>query len=230
MTRHLPALRLAAAEPAALLVALAAGLLVGHAPAMAQYKVVAPDGTITYTDRPVAAQGSKVQSIRAGVANAGAVNATPAAPVLPADLRNVVARYPVTLYTSTDCAPCDSGRRLLQQRGVPFAERLITSEPDAAALQKLSNGRTVPSIAIGAQVERGFQDQTWHSLLDLAGYPRESRLPRDWPASTPTPLAARAPAPASAPVAAAPAPAAPPVAQRPLPAEPATPGQPNIRF
>lgn len=169
--------------------ALAAG-----GPVLAQYKVVGPDGRITYTDRPVAAPpGGQVQPMRAAVAAAAA-----ARPPLPLELRAVAERFPVTLYTSVDCPPCESGRQLLQQRGIPFAERLVSSDDDTAALQRITNGRTVPALMVGGQALRGFLDTDWQATLDLAGYPKESRLPRGWTAGPATPLVARAPVPDAA--------------------------------
>ncbi len=188
-------------------------------PAAAQFKVVGPDGKITYTDRPVAPPpGGQVQPMRAGAVAAAA----PGNAALPLELRGVVTRFPVTLYTSADCPPCDSGRALLQQRGIPYAERSVASDDDIAALLRLSGGRTVPAVTVGGQALRGFLDTDWHGTLDLAGYPKESRLPRGWSASQATPLVARAPV---ADPAAAPAPTA---ARAPVAADPAPPS--GIRF
>jgi glutaredoxin len=197
-----------------LALALAAAL-----PALAQYKVVGPDGKVTYTDRPVAPPaGGQVQTLKAANAAAAAARAP-----LPLELRAVAERFPVTLYTSADCSPCDSGRQLLQARGIPFAERTIASDEDIAALQRVSGGRTVPALTVGAQALRGYLDADWHGMLDLAGYPKESKLPRGWSAGPAVPLVARAPAPAETP-AAPPAPRA-----TPEPAAPAL-GTPGIRF
>lgn len=163
-------------------------LLLAAGASHAQYKVVGPDGRITYTDRPVAAEpGAQVQALRRDASPASS------APLLPIELREPVARFPVTLFTSSDCPPCDSGRKLLQQRGVPYTERLVSSDDDIAALQRLSGGRTVPALSVGSQALRGFQDADWQGTLDLAGYPKESRLPRGWAPPPPTPLVARAP-------------------------------------
>ena len=180
-------------------------------PAAAQYKVVAPDGSITYTDRPPVESNLKITNLGR---NAGA-SAAGSDPTLPAELRALVQRYPVTLYTTAECPPCDSGRRLLQQRGIPYNERRLTSEEDALALDRIAGGRTVPALTIGAQPLRGFAEVDWVAYLEAAGYPRESKLPRNWPAPTPTPLVERAvattqPAPRSAP-AAPPAPSNAPV-------------------
>jgi glutaredoxin len=191
-------------RPAALALLVLAAL-----PAWAQYKVVAPDGSVTYTDRPPFEVNMRITPIgrnapAAAVAEVG----------LPIELRQATARYPVTLYTTADCLPCDNGRKLLQQRGVPYTERTIGSEEDAQALERLIGGRTVPALTVGAQPLRGFSDTDWASFLDAAGYPKTSKLPRSWPAAVPAPLVQRAVAatpearPAPAP-AAAPAPEAP---------------------
>ena len=107
---------------------------------------------------------------------------------LPFELRQVVARYPVTLYAGDNCQPCDSGRQLLQQRGVPYTERRIAGDEDQQALERLVGGRSIPALTVGAQPLRGFSPSDWTSFLDAAGYPPESRLPRSWQPPTATPL------------------------------------------
>ena len=149
-------------------------------PALAQFKVVQPDGGVTYTDRPPASGNAKVTAL--GRLGSG----TPVDDSLPADLRQTMQRYPVVLYSTQDCQPCDAGRRLLQQRGVPYTERRVVSEEDAQALERVAGGRTVPALTIGAQPVRGFSDTEWLAYLDAAGYPRESRLPPGWKPPEPT--------------------------------------------
>ncbi len=164
----------------------------------AQYKVVQPDGSVTYTDKPPLTSNVRVTPL----GRPGSRAATAAEIGLPPDLRSVTQRHPVTLFTTADCGvPCDSGRRLLQQRGVPYSEKRINTDEDAVALERLVGARTVPAVTIGAQPLRGFLDTEWAAFLDAAGYPRESKLPRNWQQPEPTPLvertvpAARAPAP-----------------------------------
>ena len=176
-----------------LVLALALSASASGAWAQAPYKLVSPDGKITYTDRPVTAQpGTQVQPLRRD-AIPGMVPGAVTGPPLPTDLRAVQVRFPVIVYTTTDCASCDSGRRLLQQRGVPYSERLVTTEDDIAALQRLSAGRTLPVLTVGGQTLRGYSERDWLSTLDLAGYPKESRLPRGWQAPSAEPLVVRAP-------------------------------------
>ena len=169
-------------------------------PASAQYKVIGADGSVTYTDRAPVDTSAKVQAMRRdGSLAATTPTTTPAAgtpastaPVaLPFELRAVVARFPVVLYiTQQDCSPCLQARNLLTQRGVPYNERSISSDEDIGALQRLTGGRSVPALTVGAQALRGLQEQDWQSTLDLAGYPKESRLPRGWQAAPISPLVA----------------------------------------
>jgi glutaredoxin len=186
-------------------------LLLASLPAAALYKVVAPDGKVTYTDRPPTDTSAKVAPFGSGA------RSTPAdADIgLPIELRQAAAKYPVTLYTAPNCPPCDSARQLLQQRGVPYTEKTVLTEEDAVAFEGVVGARTIPGAMIGPQALRGLSPSDWTAYLDAAGYPRESRLPRGWVQAPATPVVARAlpaaPAPAPAPVQvrqeAAPAPA-----------------------
>lgn len=186
-------------------------------PVWAQYKVVDGDGRVTYTDRPPADTRLRVTPLGQPAA------AAPAQPAgnLPVELRQLTQRYPVTLYTSGECPACDTGRQWLAQRGVPYRERLVSTEQDAQALAGLIGARTVPALTIGAQPVRGFSETDWAAYLDAAGYPRENKLPRGWQPPTPAALVeppsrpAVAAAPAPRPPALAPAPAAAPAAPPP---------------
>jgi glutaredoxin len=189
-------------------------------PSHALFKVVAPDGSITYTDRPPPAAIGRPVPLGS---RPTAVDPAAALASLPLELRQLAQRFPVTLYTSNDCAPCESARRLLQGRGVPYSERSVGNEDDAEALNRLTGGRSVPTVMIGTQALRGYADGDWHSYLDAAGYPRESRLPASYQQPAATPLVERKPE------AAAPAPA--PTAPEPLAPPPTTPPSPTgIRF
>lgn len=183
------------------LVALAALLAL---PAQALFKVVNPDGSISYSDRPPppTTNARVTQMGRPGVVS-------DPDQALPAELRTPVQRHPVTLYTTTECAPCDAGRQLLVTRGIPYNERRVLTEEDAQAYERLFGTRTLPLVTIGPQPLRGLSDSDWHAYLDAAGYPRQSRLPRGWPQPTPSPMVERsAPTPAPATVSRQRAPAA----------------------
>jgi glutaredoxin len=192
--------------------------------AHAQYKVVQPDGSVTYTDRPPTASEARITPLRGGKSPAEAP-----ASGLPQDLRLTAQRHPVTLYTSADCAPCDAARRLLQQRGVPYAEKRIASNEDIQALERLVGSRVVPSVTIGAQPLRGFTESDWTDFLDSAGYPRESKLPRGWKQAEVTPLAERT-VPRATAAAPAPRPTANPAEAPAAPPPPPAPPGGTIRF
>ena len=190
-------------------------LMACAAPALAQYKVVGPDGKITYTDRPpTSTEGKATPLAGKGGSSGTSVSDVP----LPLDLRQAVTRYPVTLYTATGaCDVCTSARQLLRNRGVPFAEKQVLSAEDNEALQRLSGGQDVPTLTIGTQTLRGLSPDIWTSYLDAAGYPKDSRLPAAYQYPAPTSIVSRATAAPGAATAsaarnAAPAPAPAPAA------------------
>jgi glutaredoxin len=145
---------------------------------------------------------------------------------LPLELRQVVGRYPVTLYAGKDCGGCDAGRQLLQARGVPFSEKRVESNDDIAAFRRATGANSLPVLSIGNQQLKGLNSADWTSYLDAAGYPSASKLPSGWRNPAPTPMATPA-----APSPAAPARADAPPPRRDEPAEPPVdPTKPNIRF
>lgn len=169
--------------PVARLVLAVAGLIAGL-PAQALYKVVAPDGTVTYTERPPAASLGRVVPL-------GQVGGEAPAAVLPAALREPSARFPVTLFTTNDCAPCDEGRSLLRQRGIPFRERIAATDQERAEWARVVGSREAPVLKVGGQTLSGLQSARWQEYLDAAGYPRRSALPASYQAPPAEPLVAR---------------------------------------
>jgi glutaredoxin len=182
--------------------------MAGHAQAQTIYRVVDPDGKITFSDKPPAA-ADKSMIAGAGGKTAGETGAT-----LPYELRQVANRYPVTLYTASNCTPCGSGRTLLSTRGIPFAEKTVTTAEDSEALKRLSGESSLPFLTIGGQQIKGFSDAEWTQFLDAAGYPKSSLLPAGYrnPAAAPLVMLQK-PAPAAKPeeTRAAPVPKSPPV-------------------
>ncbi len=147
------------------------------------YRIVGPDGKVTFSDQPP-------QAASAGRTTSGVPGAAPSsagAAALPYELRQVTQRYPVTLYTAPNCPPCASARAYLSSRGVPFSERTVQTPEDAEALQRLSGGSTLPFMTLGTQRLKGFSDAEWGQFLTAAGYPQTSQLPGNWrnPAATP---------------------------------------------
>lgn len=156
------------------------------------YRIVGADGKVTFSDRPPAASNANVSSAN-GNAAGGSATAS-----LPFELRQVAGKYPVTLYTGENCGPCNSGRSLLTSRGIPFAERTVTTAEDSQALQRMSGETSLPFVTIGSQQLRGFSDAEWTQYLNAAGYPATSALPASYRAPAPAPLVSIAAAPAAA--------------------------------
>jgi len=208
-------MKLSTALPACI-TALAA--LLASAPSHALFKVVGPDGKVTYTDRPPPPEAGSAKPLNARNTAAPEV-------ALPFELRQVVARYPVTLYTTVNCAPCESGRRWLRERGVPYAEKTVSTNEEGQALARTVGGNDLPALTIGSQPVRGYSPDQWGQLFDVAGYPKTSQLPNSYKYAPAVPMI-----PVSAPAAPASAAASAPAA--PLPTPPAiTPDNPNgIKF
>jgi glutaredoxin len=164
---------------------LAAAMVLIAGGAAAQYKWTDATGRVVYGDNPPR-EARNIQRIDAR----GASGDADALAALPFETRRAVQQFPVVLYTTADCAPCDAGRQLLRARGVPYGERLISSKEDSEQLAKLGYGERLPILTVGRQVQKEFETNAWHTTLDGAGYPRAAQLPRGW-APVATPLAPR---------------------------------------
>lgn len=161
-------------------------LLAATASAQGVYRIVGPDGRVSYSDRPPADTRANPVGRQAGTGTANAQ--------LPYDLRQIASRYPVTLYTSKDCAPCNSGRNLLNARGIPYAEKTVSTPDDIEALRRINPDGNVPLLTIGSQQLKGYSDAEWTQYLDAAGYPKQSQLPGSFKRPAATPLVAVRPA------------------------------------
>jgi hypothetical protein len=151
----------------------------------ATYKWIDADGRVTYGDRPPSASARPMNEA-AAAPNAEA----PGDGRLPYALRTAAARFPVVIYTAKDCAACAAGRDHLQRRGIPFSERVLRTQADVDAL--LARGfaeALVPALSVGRERASGFEGGGWDALLDAAGYPKSSMLPKGWRPAAPEPLA-----------------------------------------
>ena len=109
------------------------GLAAFSTSAQGVYRIVGPDGRVSYSDRPPPAADARA------VGSTGTSAPSDSTVQLPFQLRQVVGRYPVTLYTAKECAPCNSGRNLLNARGIPYVEKLVETPEDIEALKRLNN-------------------------------------------------------------------------------------------
>jgi glutaredoxin len=194
----------AASRPPRLLRLAALAVVLGGAAtgALAQYKIVGPDGKVTYTDKPPAAADIRLNNGAPAASNGGSAGG------VPYETRQAMAKYPVTLYGARNCGPCDQARDALRARGVPFSEYSVTTNADITALQSRFGGNTLPVITIGNQSMKGYSSNDLQGYLDAAGYPAQARLTGyRWPQAVALAPPAATPAPAAN--EAAPAPSAP---------------------
>ena len=151
-------------------------LVFGGAGLQAQtiYRIVGPDGRVTFSDK------APLDVSKATATNANGKPVVSSDGGLPYELRQIVSRYPVTLYTGAACTPCNSGRLLLQSRGIPFTENTISTPEDAEALQRISGDNSLPLLSVGGQKIKGFSETEWVQFLDAAKYPATSLLPANY--------------------------------------------------
>jgi glutaredoxin len=153
------------------------------AQAQTVYRIVGPDGKVTFSDRPPVEANAK-----AAPANVGGGTSAASDTSLPFELRQVAGRYPVTLYSAPNCGPCDSGRAFLSTRGIPFAERTVTTQQDIEALNRMSSAGSLPLLSVGGQQLKGYSEAEWGQFLDAAGYPKSSQLPPGYRQQAAAPL------------------------------------------
>lgn len=162
---------------------LVAALLASSACAHAQmYKWVGPDGKITYTDTPPPPAAVSVEKKRL-------TNSVVDSNGMPFELAQVVKTSPVIIYTGANCVPCDAGRKLLVTRGIPFVEKTITTNADIAKLGAANTEVELPQLLIGRSRQRGLDAAAWNAALTSAGYPAESKLPKEYRNPPPEPAA-----------------------------------------
>ncbi len=163
---------------------LALGCTTGLAQAQVIFRTVGPDGAVRFSDKASTGKDS--------TPTPSASNRLPVDRITPDgltfELRQIANRFPVVLYTGDHCSPCTEGRGLLRARGIPFAERTVTTPADADALQRLSGESSLPFLTIGGQHIKGFSEGEWHQFLDAAAYPKTSQLPATYRGGAATPL------------------------------------------
>jgi glutaredoxin len=171
---------------ALLLGVLAAGAALGQQ----VYRWTDERGRVHITDTPPPPGAKAVQKSRAPAAAAGEASE-------PYALQMARRNAPVTLYSQPDCDACDRARKLLNARGVPFKEVSVLTEKQIEEMKQAGGGNTVPVLIVGANVQQGYEEGTYHAMLDSAGYPKTGVLPPRAQAEPKPP----APAPAAAPAA-----------------------------
>ena len=140
------------------------------APAQQMYRWTDQNGRVHITDTPPPRGAKGVQKSRGSTA--------PAAPAEGAaqqsyDLTLAMKEYPVALYTSPMCKePCQKARDHLNKRGVPFREVQVWDIDSNEELKRVSGSNQVPTLLVGASVQKGYEIGAFDELLDSARYPK----------------------------------------------------------
>ncbi len=164
-------------------------------PVAAQYKWRSPEGTIVYSDVPPVT-GARLMNDRSSDEPSLAVaeESAPADVQLPYELKLARDRFPVVLYTADGCAPCASARQHLSTRGVPYSERTIGTSTDFDAFKALGfSDNSFPAMTVGRERLVGFESGAYDRVLNAAGYPRTSQLPKSFKQAAATPMTPPAP-------------------------------------
>jgi glutaredoxin len=148
------------------------------------YRWVDKNGKVQYSDQPPPEEVKSLTQKRMG-------GPTVDVSQLPYATQIAMQKFPVSMFGAPDCGDlCVRGRDLLSKRGIPYGERNVQNNPaDAEAVKKLIGTIEVPVLLVGDMKVKGFDEGSWHSALDTAGYPRTA-LPGQIP---PKPPAANAP-------------------------------------
>ena len=129
-----------------------------------QYRWVDEKGRVHYTDTPPPPSARSAQKKNLKGNELGQQPSY--------ELTQAMRKAPVTLYTFPECKdPCQMARDVLNKRGVPFKEVLVSNQQMLDELKRVSGGTSVPVLVLGGQVEKTATPQAFNQALDLAGYP-----------------------------------------------------------
>lgn len=136
------------------------------------YKWVDAAGKVHFSDQPPP-PGAKPVEIKAG---AGGSATTP----LPYELAQAARAHPVLLYTRPKCDACDQARTFLRERGIPFAEKTVSTAAEEAKLKEVGGNGRLPFVTIGRTKSTGFEAAVWNAMLTDAAYPEKRMLPANY--------------------------------------------------
>ncbi|MCG2583802.1 glutaredoxin family protein [Massilia sp. TS11] len=162
--------------------ALAVTLLLGAAMASAQvYKWKDEKGVTHYSDMPPPSSVKKVEIKNLDGSGSGVE--------LPYAVAEAMRSSPVTLYTTSKCQACDDGRRLLNERGIPFSEKTVSNNEDIEKLKQAGSEGQLPLLLVGRARLVGFEANAWNEALSNANYPSSRLLPAGYKAPAAEPAA-----------------------------------------
>jgi glutaredoxin len=149
------------------IVLLLVALLSLSAHAQSVYRWVDKDGKVQYSDVPPPPDVKNVQTKKLGSGTTVDLDN------VPYGVKQAMEKNPVVLFANACGEPCSGARALLAKRGIVHSVRdPEKNAADSEALQKVAGALDVPVLTIGDKLMRGFDESSWNSALDAAGYPR----------------------------------------------------------
>jgi glutaredoxin len=147
-----------------------AGLAAFSAQAGTVFKVVGPDGKVSYVDRPPQNKAAKVTAMSFAaydtvtpVPRAAASLPTPSAPAqAPAD-----SSQRLVMYSTQNCGYCRKAKQYLGGKGIAYEE--LDVDQNAAALQEFRRlgGKGVPLFVYKGRTMSGYSESGLEGLLRL---------------------------------------------------------------
>jgi glutaredoxin len=94
-------------------------------------------------------------------------------PEEPPSAEEIARDNPVTLFVAPNCNACDLVRNLLETRGIPFAEKDASEDPQVQAeLSTITEGPlVVPTVTIGEIKLTDYNKTEIESALSSVGFP-----------------------------------------------------------
>ena len=163
-----------------------------HVDAQQVYRWVDATGRVQYSDQPPPPGTKNVQEKNVG----GNSIQNNDLSLLAQDAQK---KNPVTMYVSECGDSCDAAKAYLNKRGIPHTMVDPTRSLELnKKFKEETGGQVVPVLKVGEKRLSGWNESSWASALDTAGYPKTP------PFSKPKPVEDRAgldAAPAKAPAA-----------------------------
>ncbi len=132
------------------------------------YRWVDENGRVRYSDTPPPASAKSVERKKYGGTGSGD-------PGISYATQRAMRDYPVSMYTAPECGKiCADGKALLDKRGVPYREIVVSGNEAIEDLKNASGKNQVPTLVVGADSVSGFEARAWNNALDRAGYPSAS--------------------------------------------------------
>lgn len=127
------------------------------------YKLVNPDGTVTYTDRAPDAKSdaAKVTEIKVKTYPEPA-NVQPAQK--PGFTPSAISGKKLTMFSAAWCGVCRQAKAYLNAQKIPYDEVDVDSAPGAARFAGLG-GKAVPMFQVGTATMTGFSPEGIAGLL-----------------------------------------------------------------